>query len=264
MIQFTPMRTKRLTVDLRELSIDDAEALCLMPESLDQAGTTAMLNRIVLDGGRPFPGQEADPRQWTVQERTFVMAHYMAHTTSDGSPDFAVASGKFSDYLLDGTDYIEEISLGVIDGEEILMRPLLGYQAEAIERMLLSGRFRANRLSWWAAAMACQMRPANEEPKEGLSDADYAEWLAVRTEVIRELPESEFAELLFAFLDGTERLAHFFRIVFADDGIAVSPKPVEPVEEGEVSGLPPARFPVRSTISESSLQILGIAIESEG
>lgn len=258
MIQFTPMRTKRLTVDLRELSIDDAEALCLMPESLDQAGTTAMLNRIVLDGGRPFPGQEADPRQWTVQERTFVMAHYMAHTTNDGNPNFAVGRGNFSDYLLDGTDYIEEINLGLIDGDEIVMRPMLGFQAEAIERMLLSGRFRANRLSWWAAGIACQMRKADEEPVEGLSDAEYSEWLATRTEVIRGLPESDFAELLFAFLDGTERLAHFFRLVFSDDGIAVNPKLVE---EKEVSDLPPARFPVRSTISESSLQILGVATQ---
>lgn len=261
MIQFTPMRTKRLTADLRELSINDAEALCMLPESMEQASITAMLKLIVLDGGRSLPGQEPDPRLWTVQERSFVTAHYMAHTAADGNPNFAIGKGSFSDYLLDGTDYIDEVNLGLIDGDQILMRPLLGFQAEAIERLIVGNQFRANRLSWWAAAMACQMRKAGEDPVEGLSDADYGEWLAVRTEVIRSLPESEFAQLLFAFLEGTDRLAHFFKIVFTDYGIAALAKASD---DTGVSVLPPARFPLHSAISESTLQILGIAGRAQG
>lgn len=260
MIQFNPLRTKRLSVNLRELSIDDAEALCMMPEQLEQASVTAMLERAVVNDGRPLPGQVTDPRMWSVQERTFVMTHYMAHTTEDGNPNFAVGSGRFSDYFINGTDYVEEIDLGLIDGDRLLMRPLLGFQAEAIERLVLSKRLKPNRLSWWAAAMACQMRRAEEEPVGGMSDADYAEWLAVRANEFRALPESEFVLLLNAFLAGTERLAHFFNIAFGDASIFVVPH----AEEGkEAPVLPPARFPLHAAFSDFTLQILGVADKYE-
>ena len=39
MIHFNPLRTSRLSVDLRELTIDAAEELCMIPESLEQAAT---------------------------------------------------------------------------------------------------------------------------------------------------------------------------------------------------------------------------------
>lgn len=257
MIQFNPLRTKRLSVNLKELTIDAAEEILMMPEQLEQAATTAMLEHVVVNDGRPLPGQVSDPRMWTVQERTMVMTHYMAHTTEDGNPDFAVGSNaKFSDYFLNGTDYIEEVDLGVIDGDQLVMRPLLGFQAEAIERLLMSRRLKPNRLSWWAAAMACQVRRATEEPMERLSDAEYAEWLLVRADAFRTLPESEFAAVLGAFLDGTDRLSHFFRIAFGDTSIVCMPN----APEGkEVSELLPARFPVHAAVSEFTLQILGVA-----
>lgn len=263
MIQFNPLRTKRLSVNLRELSISDAEALCMMPEQLDQASITAMLERVVVDdGGRPLPGQVTDPRMWTVQERTFVMTHYMAHVAEDGDSNFAVgASGRFSDYFINGTDYVEEIDLGVIDGDHLLMRPLLGFQAEAIERLVLSNRLKSNRLSWWAAAMACQMRRAEEEPVVGMSDADYSEWLTVRANAFRELSESDFAALLSAFLDGTDRLSHFFRIAFTDTVIVMLPGAQA---NKEVSDLPPARFQLHAAISDFTLQILGVADKYAG
>lgn len=262
MIQFNPLRTKRLSVNLRELSIDDSEVLCMMPEQLEQSAVTAMLERVVQQEGRPNPGQVTDPRQWSVQERTFVMTHYMAHTAEDGNPNFAVgSSARFSDYFLNGTDYIEEVDLGVVDGDRLLMRQLLGYQAEAIEHLIMSRRLAANRVSWWAAAMACQMRRAEEEPVAGLSDADYTEWLAVRADAFRTLPASEFEVLLSAYLAGNDRLSHFFRIGFSDSAIVVLP-----AVDGEkgVSSVKPARFPVHAAISEFTLQILGVADKYAG
>lgn len=259
MIIFNPLRTKRLSVNMRELSIDAAEALCLMPEQLEQACTTAMLRSIVVNSDdRPLPGQVDDPLLWTVQERTFVMAHYIAHTTEDGNPDFAVGdAGRFSDYLVDHSDYKDIVSLGLIDGDEIVMRPLLGFQAEAIERLVLGGRMKPNRLSWWVCAMACQMLKADEEPVTGLSDAEYTEWLYGRSLAFRELGESEFARLLHAFLDGTDALTHFFKISYMNTEIGIDPR-----QEG--SKLPSARFPVRTAIRRSTLQILGIADQPAG
>lgn len=256
MIFFNPLRTKRLSVDLREMSIDDAETLCMMPDHLDQASTTEMLQRVVLVPEKPLPGQVTDPRFWTIQERTMVMAHYMAHTTEDGNPNFSVGEGRLGDYLMNGTDYIESVSLGLFDGDEILMRPLLGFQAEAIERLVLGGRMRANRLSWWVCAMACQMTKAGEAPKEYVNDADYSEWLFGTASLFRALGESEFLPLLYAFLEGSSQLDHFFSLHFTDTVIAA-----RPVQED--SSLPSARFPVHAAISTGTLKILGIARQDE-
>lgn len=258
MIYFDPLRTKRMSVDLKELSIDDAETLCMMPELLEQASTTAMLQQVVIPNDREFPGHVGDPRMWTVQERMMVMAHYMAHTTDDGERNFQLGKdGHLSDYLLNGTDYVDCISLGLIDGDEVLMRPLLGFQAEAIERLVMGGRFRPNRLSWWACAMACQMTKAGDEPKEFVGDADYSDWLFARATAIRAVPESEFLQLLYAFLEGTKQLDHFFRIVFRDQSIAA-------MASKEDSGLDPARFPLHAALSAGTLQVLGITSQNEG
>ncbi len=257
MTYFNPLRTQRLSVDMQELTIDQAEALCEMPPELEQEGVTAMLKFIVKQEGRPLPDQVVDPRMWTVQERMLVMAHYQSHVT-EGDPNFEIGNGaRFSDYMLDGTDYVESVSLGLIDGEEIVIRPLLGFQAEAIERIVLGGRMRKNRLSWWACAMACQMYKAGETPPIGLSDADYQQLVLVRAQAIRSLTESEFATMLYAFLAGTRKLDHFFQLVYTDDAIAA-----EPVTEGQ--GFHPTRFPVRAAIRSSTLRILGIPDEIEG
>lgn len=256
MIYFDPLRTRRLSVDLQELSIDDAETLCMMPEHLEQASITALLQRAVKPNDREMPGQVGDPRMWTVQERMMVMAHYMAHTTDDGERNFSLGDGRLSDYLLNGTDYVESISLGVIDGDEILMRPLLGFQAEAIERLVLGGRFRANRLSWWACAMACQMTKAGEEPKPYQGDAEYLEWVYSMASAIRQLPESDFLQLLYAFLDGTKQLDHFFKLTYTD--LIIATKPTQ-----EDSSLPSARFPLHAAFSTGTLQVLGITRSDE-
>ncbi len=153
------------------------------------------------------------------------------------------------------------MSLGIVQGDDLVMRPLLGYQAEAIERLVLSGRLKTSRLSWWAAAMACQMRRVDEEPFEWVSDVDYAEWLVVRADAFRSLPESDFAELLGVFLSGIEKLSHFFRLAFTDTAIVALPALVD---DKEVPELPPARFPVSAAISDFTLQILGVADQYAG
>lgn len=252
MIHFNPLRTSRLSVDLRELTIDAAEELCMIPESLEQAAITGMLRHVVVQEGRPLPGQVTDPQLWTVQERAMVMAHYMVHTTESGDPNFPVGDrARFADYLVSGTDYVDLIDLGTFEGEQVVMRPLLGYEAEAIERLVNSGRIRKNRLAWWTCAMACQMGQAGYPPRERPSDAEFTEWLVGAYQTLRERPESEFLPLLYAFLDGTRALNHFFNIVFTDNEIAFAPR--------EDESLPLARFPLRSAVRKGTLQIFGIA-----
>src|SRR5262245_7316563 len=107
MITFSKIRTRRLAVTLREMTIGDTIYLCKLPPDLNEAGTTETLKRIVEPDAQPRGGQVTDPLFWTVQERALCIAHYLAHTQEDGNPDFAVGDGKYSDYLLDGADYAE-------------------------------------------------------------------------------------------------------------------------------------------------------------
>lgn len=253
MIEFNPLHTRRLSVELQELSLEEAEALCLMPEQLEQAATTRMLGYIVKPDNRPMEHQVTDPQLWTVQERTMVMAHYMAHVNESGERNFAIGEhGRFGDYLLGGTDYIESVPMGELDGHDAVLYPLLGYQAEAIERVIHGGRVKKNRLSWWICAMACQIGLAGEPRRERMPEAEFTEWLVAEAAKWRAIPSSEFEPALFAFLDASERMNHFFKIAYTDNEIGMQPR-----EEG--STLPLARFPVRAAIRKSTLRILGVA-----
>ncbi|WP_197714678.1 hypothetical protein, partial [Nitrosomonas supralitoralis] len=88
MIHFPILRTRRLTVQLKELSIGESIAIAAMPSHLEEAVTTAFLLKAVATA----KGIE-NPADWTVQERMMVVCHYLASVSDDG-PDFAVGDGR--------------------------------------------------------------------------------------------------------------------------------------------------------------------------
>lgn len=96
MIFFPVLRTARFTVQLKELSMGDAIALAGIPAEASEAATTAMLKAVIQD----VQGDVEDPEQWTVQERTMAICHYMA-SIQDGDPDFELEGGgsRYTDYL---------------------------------------------------------------------------------------------------------------------------------------------------------------------
>lgn len=247
MIAFAPVRTSRIHAELRELSIGDVIALCALPESQHEYGASELLRRIVEPAEKPRVGQVTDPRLWTVQERAFVIAHYIAHVT-EGERDFPIGNkgAKFSDYLVEGADVAPEVTdIGIVGGDVWKMQPLLGANSEAIERLIVSGRLPEARHGWWVGAMAVQMFRANEKPFDVVNamDAKLDEFIADRAEILLAFPESDFMDLLEAFLIGHRKLEHIFRIEFIDSGAVWIPAK-------EVPGMIPARFPVSSAISE--------------
>lgn len=253
MINFSPLRTRRLQVQLQELTIGAAIALCKMPPNQHEAGTTALIAATVTPNERPLPGEVTDPRLWTVQERALVVSHYLAHTVETG-PDFHIgASGKLSNYLdLERDVPPEFVDLGVVAGDKWLLYPLLGTHAESIERLVLTGQLPAERHGWWMGAMAAQLVRDGEEQFDVLSctEAQLDARIAERSAIFKQFPESDFMDMLFAFLVGCEKLQHVFRIDFADDGILVLPNK-------EVPGLPPARFPFSDAISTRAFEVFG-------
>lgn len=241
---FAPLRTKRLTVNLRELAIGDAIALCKMPVSQNEAGTTELLRRIVEPVEQLRIGQVVDPRLWSVQERAFVVAHYIAQT-DQSSPDFAVGDKKFSDYIAGESDTPHDVIIGEVAGDSWRVKPLLGAFAEAIERLVTVERLPEGRTGWWFGAMAAQLWRENEDAPDitDMSDAEIDDAVAVRAAAFMCVPERDFIQLLSSFLVATREGAHLLRIEFTDEGVAFRME-----DDGQV----PARFCFDAAISESA------------
>lgn len=235
MIPFPPLRTRRHTIELRELTIGEAIYLAKLNPAAHEASVTALLERAAGE----------DTLDWTVQERGLAVAHYMAQTMGD--PDFALGDLKFSDYFVPD-EAPDEVELGYMLEDHWSMRPLLGRHAETIERFILGGSLEATRMSWWMGAMACQLRrPTEKDPAPEVFDT----WLAGRITVLQALPESAFLELFGAFLAGQRQLNRLLNLDFTDEGAVFTAR--------EVPAAAPARFLVPDCLADATRQILGIA-----
>lgn len=249
-----PINTRRISVEMSEMLIDDVEKLCEIPAVYEQRTVSELLRRICKPIDRP--NAVADPRFWSVNERIYVVAGYMAATRDDG-PDFPVGAqdsdGHFSDYLLPDTDYVADIPF-TYGGESLVFSPLLGYQAEIIESLIAGGAYKSTDYSWWCGAMAACVRDAGEEPIRYTDDASYEAELVKRITTIRSMPESDFVGLFQAYLGATMAGAHLVHAITSSYGVIASP--VTEPKEG-VPELAPARFPAHSCISFGARQAMG-------
>lgn len=247
MINFPVLRTRRLTVQLRELSIGESIALAAMPVHLEQANCTAFLRKAV----GSVKGIE-DPAQWTVQERMLVVCHYLASVHEDG-PDFSLGDGHYSDYLDGATDIalpVAALGIGAVGGDEWQIRHMTGAMAESIERSMGEVEGVSGRLHWLLGSMAAQLVLVSEVPVEPTSgEGAFDEFLAARMKVIAGYPESDFSDLMARYAEGRDKLHHLLRAEFAPDGLVALPK--------GGGALPPARFPVRSCLSRMALEMVG-------
>lgn len=246
---FPVLRTKRLTVQLKELSIGESIAIAAMPVHLHEATTTAFLRA----AASSVKGEQ-DPAQWTAQERIFAVCHYLA-CVIEGGPDFALGeSGRYSDYFdgaADVSSSVQLVPVGEISGDAWNVRHLTGGMAESIER--LSGVINGigGRMHWILGPMAAQLVRDGEEtplPEEG--EGEFDDWLATRMQIMAGFPSSDFELLVYAFSDGREKLHHLFRLNCDEEGLLAMPR------EGAAAGLPPARFPVRSGLAGIVFQLV--------
>jgi hypothetical protein len=255
MIHFAPIRTRRLSIRLKEISIGEAVKLCSM--SLDRYEATASeFLRMVLDEARcPSELHVADPRAWTVQERMWAISSYLC-VMQDGDFNFKVGdNAHFTDYLVPNTDYpVKAADLGEIGGDQWTMRPLLGAEAEAIEITQYERGSGSGRLHWISGAMAAQLRRKTEAAApNALKDfTGYTAWLKERMAVIEKFPESSFTELLRQFWIGQDRLTHFFRIGFDESGVVSLPGGKEAGE-----AIRPARFHAAPCVSDIARNLCG-------
>ncbi len=225
MIYFPVLRMRRLTVQLRELSIGESIKIASMPVHLEEASVTAMLRYAV----ESVQGKDVseDPEHWTVQERIMAVCHYLA-SISDGEPDFTIGKGRYSDYLDGGNDaglMESDINIGEVGGDIWHIRHLTGAMAESIER--LSGEVDGvtGKLHWLLGGMAAQLTIEGENSPSPIDgEGAFDQFLVDRMKVMAGYPESDFNSLLGLYFTGREKLHHLFHIEFDNNGIVSLPK----------------------------------------
>lgn len=105
--------------------------------------------------------------------------------------------------------------------------------------------------------MAAQLvRTCEEVPDAAAGEGAFDEFLLSRVMVLKGYPESDFAKLMTLYLEGRDKLHHFFKLEFTEDGIVAMPK------GGAAGNLPPARFPVHTCLSRMARELVGKPDES--
>lgn len=245
MIYFPELRTQRLTVKLKELTMDQSIRLAEIPIQSAELTCSEFLRCAV----ESIKGEQ-DILEWTVQERIFAVSHYLANIADD-KPDFALTQGKYLDYLELETDKaLTTLEVCELGGDKWLIQPLTGRMTESIERLTgdlpLKGRSH-----WLVCAMAAQLIMELENLSEWSSEQEYDLWLKKRVETFLAFPDSDFESLMLHYRLKNQELQHIFTIDFDDNGIVVLPK------NGAVGNLPPARFRVDSCLSRLAKQLAG-------
>jgi hypothetical protein len=252
MITFAPLRSRRLDVRMKELSIGDEIALCALPELAHEKSMTEFLERVVASADAPSALHVSNPRAWSVGERLLALAHYCIHTREDG-PDYAITTtSNLSEYLDTGKDFpIEPATFDAL-GDKWQLLPLTGAAAEVLESLQPESNLKGP-VYWMIGAMSAQLVRENETaPDPVAEEAAYIEWLKARMVVFSAFPSSSFDVLYANYREAVERDMHFFSIWFDAEGIIVLPK-----EAGAIA--PPARFLVSATIGAVALAVTGKA-----
>lgn len=253
MIEFRPLRTKRLALTLQEIAIGDAISLASIPPSMYESQTTRFLTSVIKQAEAATPAHVTDPRAMTVQERGFAVAHYMAHV-SDSAPDFSIGDGKFSNYLVGQQQTVmPAFAAGDVGGDAWSLVPLVGAAAEAIEELHGDLQGISGEYHWMLGCMASQLRKKDDTAPDPVTDKGYSDWLRERMLVLSRYPESDFVQMLVMYRQAARATRHFFNMDINDDGIVF----IEEVEKEAVATLPPARFPVSSCLSDFSLRMGG-------
>ena len=224
----------------------DSIAVAAIPAHLNEEAASRLLRAAVKES----TGKAPDPGDWTAQERTMVVSHYMASTMDDG-PDFALDQQgeiRYSDYLWAEKDYSVEVEpVGEIEGDTWTLRHLTGRFVDAIERV--SGEIEgiSARTHWLVGRMAAQLVPNDTQiPTDGDLDAALIE----RMRILLAYPESVFVRLQEGFYRASPALDHLFLIDTDDTGVVIQPREAAAMK-------PPARFPAHSCITPLAAGMAG-------
>ncbi|MDF0606946.1 hypothetical protein HZU77_015020 [Neisseriaceae bacterium TC5R-5] len=239
MIHFPVLRTQRFTLQLKELSLGESITLAAIPLQLEEAACTAFL-RYAIETVQGI----SNPADWTVQERTLALCHYLAATDED-SPNFTIGPAHYADYLDNAPECApERVTIGEVATDYWHLQQLTGAMAESIERLQGELDSLSGHLHWLVGCMAAQLVREGEVPPAATAEgAAYDAFLLSRMRILLAYPHSDFMALMVNYQTAREQLHHLLRLELGLEGLVVMPK------GGAANDLPPARFPVRTSFS---------------
>ena len=252
MIPFSQLRTGRLVVDLKEISITDSMRIAAYPEGSEEQSATQFLRAI-------FKQSDIDPLEMTVGERTYAVTFYLGHLSEDGA-DFRIGDGTVSDYIFYNKEYRKAPLIeSEVAGDTWKAIHLTGKFSESIERLVGHLDIPIG-LHWQAGLIAAQLR--NQSDPEEISATSLDDWMLDRMKVVLAYPDSDF-HALYDFLEtANNKLLHLFDFApsLVDGGLIYYPSD----NGGESKDLPPATFPCLSCLSERSKALYGLFSQSSG
>jgi hypothetical protein len=238
MISIPTIKTKRLTVELRELTIRQSIELAKMSPEMIEDGNSKFLGFVVQKMNLPI-------EEWTIQERLFCIGQYLSKLSDE--PNFVIGGGSYLDYLDIEKDYQGKAFAGEVAGDRWHYKPVTGAQIEAVEGAA------SDRQDWFFGLMAASLEIEGEiVPSAHENPTDYLEWLAKRKDVFANYSESDFSDLLAAYKTAEQKAMQFFDLSVDKQGIVVNPK------EGEGDKmLSPARFSAFGCVSDLAKSLCG-------
>jgi hypothetical protein len=235
MNHLSPLSLPNITLDMKELTILQAMTLAKIPTNQEQYSVGRFIRFVTNDA--------VNPNILTAQERTMALCHYLA-ASSDTGADFSVGNGVFSDYFNPTqTKQPHSIPLTDYEGDNWLVTPLFGWALEGLERLEGEIPELTGRTFWLVGRMASQLTKEGDILPDIDSNDSVDMWLLHRLKTLSSYPEREFNRLLGAFLTTVEAHNALFKIDVDDTGLVIMP-------ESEDKGLPPARFPCYTIITD--------------
>lgn len=248
-VAFQPMRTHRLSVEFKEISIGAAVDVAMTPLTTPELEITKFLRGIISS----VNNGPKNPAHWTVQERWLAVAFYLGAVKRQ--PNIEIGDGRLDDYFDGESDremQVSPVDVGQVDGDNWQIRHLTGGMAEAIEVLRHEFSGIPDDTYWEWACMAAQLVIEGEDaPSPDGGDGAFEKHLVARMKVFMEYPETAFFELSSAFWGGVQALHHLFHYAFADGGLVIMPKP----KGGGDRLLSPARFPARTCLHPRTLEM---------
>jgi len=251
-ITLPQLRTNRFTIELKELTFNQAIELAGIDATKLESTTTQLLRHAI----KSVKGVDDDPINWTAQERITAVSWYMSYTRLDG-PNFPASNNSFyHDYLdfeLNLSPDFTRVELGEHGGDKWFIQHLTGAMAESIERLTTSFSHDGY-LHWLVGGMAAQLIAENEKPVKFDLEQDLDNWLENRINTFLAYPDSDFETLMLAYRIHRPKLDHMVSIDFDQYGICVLPAKTSDEQGGELD-LMPTRFRPHSCLSKSAREL---------
>lgn len=231
-----------IQVALREATVADAIDFADVDEGHEEELTTMFLGRM------QDAGTVRDPRKWTGEDRRFALYWYWLHTAKDMDVAHTYECqhcGETHVYLQDFRKLADSYTPidgaaereGRFRGEKIVVRPLSGWNMEALERMKLALDVSKGGAHKKGQAMMTFERTAMCVDFKDEKETDRVKREEKKRKRLMAMALAEFQELMGIATDLLAEMKHGLEMVYVEGRLYLLMPPHECPEKGEQTRL---------------------------